>query len=243
MKVLPRTLGRVGLLLSVITATTCSVSVAPKPTLGPVTAVAWDLGKQASYAQVAAAALTLAPSHGYDILETTADRLVLVSSRTYGAEIDEYCIYPVTNATTGGRMYTFASWQMEMNRSPSLRGRVEGRVLVEFSAADYGVRVRSNCRAFTQLGLQPAESKGVHEKELLNALRRQLGSSPASEPRAEMTGEAAKGEASETESRLDTTSPCDLDAELRKLDKLRKDDLLTDQEFENQKRKLLARCG
>lgn len=104
--------------------------------------------------------------------------------------------------------------------------------------------MRSNCRAFTQLGTQPAESIGTYEKELVDAIRDRLpapsASTPTSAPKQLSEGEAIEPSSTPVES---PSGPCDLDVELRKLDRLRVDGLLTDEEFAELKEKLLARCG
>ena len=242
MSTFPRATGLGGLIACSLLTVSCAIT--PKPIAAPVTALRWDAGS-ASYDDVVAAARSLAPTYRYDILEAADDRLILASVKLYGAELDDNCIYPIINVRTGGRMHTFGTWQLELYRSLYYRGRVDGNVLLEISHADYGVRVRSNCRALTQLGIQPAESRGVHEKELVEAIRNQLPvpSAGASVPPAKRdTSEEAAIEPSLTPAD-DTSGDCDLDLELRKLGRLHTDGLLTDKEFAELKEKLLARCG
>jgi hypothetical protein len=190
--------------------------------------------------------------------------LLLQSSEIYGHEIDEYCTYPIINSKTGGRMHTFASWQMEMNRSLRYSGRATGVLVIEIEKSSRPLRAKSYCRAFTELNIQAAESKGVHERQLLEALGGKETVAPASRARvtiveAPIPPEEGAGPGSVSEVPNSATpaqdaeepaapsqaarEPCDLDAELRKLDRLRKDDLLTEQEFQEQKQRVLARCG
>ena len=242
MRALPRATVLGGLTTCSFLAVSCAIT--PKPIAAPVTALHWDVGS-ASYGDVVAAARSVVPTHRYDILEASDERLILASIKLYGAELDDNCIYPIINVRTGGRMHTFGTWQLELYRSLYYRGRVDGNVLLEISQADYGVRVRSNCRALTQLGIQPAESRGIHERELVDAIRNQLPAPPpgvSAVPEGREISEGAAIEPSSTQAD-DTSSDCDLDVELRKLDRLHTDGLLNDKEFAELKERLLARCG
>lgn len=253
-------MSRAGLPLLLLCLASCSIQ--PVPVVAPLAARTWDLSA-ADWDALRSAALETAPAHGYQVSEQPAG-LLLQSSEIYGHEIDEYCVYPIINSKTGGRMHTFASWQMEMNRSLQYSGRATGVLVIEIAKTG-PLRAKSYCRAFTELNIQPAESKGVHERELVQALGGHEAAVPTPaagrvefvetpppsgegpEPGAAVTAPAPAPAQQEGEEGTEPTraarEPCDLDAELRKLDRLRTDGLLTEQEFQEQKQRLLARCG
>lgn len=154
-----------GRILSVALVVMAGCSVQPQPVTKPLAARAWQFPSTLSISELKQAA----SEFGYEIMEN--DRgLFLRSERFYASAIDRYCVYPVINAKTGGRMHTFASWQAEMNRLPSYSGRAFGLIEVQMVGDGDQRQVHSFCRAFTQLGLQPADSTGVYEKELFDRL-------------------------------------------------------------------------
>ena len=111
-------------------------------------------------------------------VEEKADGTLLVAKeRIPASSLDGNCVYPVFDRKTGSHTYTFATWQMsvlqkQFNQSArlgygdvllqlSFRRHPSGKTSLEFS---------SHCVADTELGRLPAESTGVFEESVLNAL-------------------------------------------------------------------------
>lgn len=151
-------------LAALIAALGCSVT--PRPVVQPLAARTWALPAEMTFSQAVKAFREKATSLGYEVVEGR-DGLFLRSERFYSSDIDRYCVYPVINAKTGGRMHTFASWQMEMNRLASVHGRAFGIMEVQVLREEAPLRARTFCRALTELNVQPAESTGVYERELM----------------------------------------------------------------------------
>lgn len=158
---------RCSLTLAVAVATV-GCSITPQPVVAPLAARTWNFPAGTTFASVVAVARATAPDKGYAVAEEPS-ALFLRSSRFYASEIDRYCIYPIINAKTGGRMRTFAAWQVEMNRLASHHGRAFGIVEVQIRDQE-PLRAITFCRALTELKLQPAESTGVYERELMGLL-------------------------------------------------------------------------
>lgn len=147
---------------------TAGCSITPTPAVKPLAARVWPLPDAQSFEEIAAEARALADELGYGVAEGP-DGLFLRSQRFYASEIDRYCIYPIINSKTGGRFHTFATWQVEMNRSPTQFGRAYGLIEIQILPNE-PIRATTFCRALTQLGVQPAESTGLYEQEFLQRL-------------------------------------------------------------------------
>lgn len=91
------------------------------------------------------------------------------------SKLDEYCIYPIINAKTGGHMRTFAAWQLEFIQGNSRDARrTTGEVLVEVALRPNGdhsmMEFWSNCIGDTELGRVPAPSTGKFEQSFVAQL-------------------------------------------------------------------------
>jgi hypothetical protein len=101
---------------------------------------------------------------------------VVVALRRPAIKLDENCIYPIINSKTGGRIRTFASFQLELTQGIQSRDtRASGDVLLELSLQPIdGGRTRlefsSNCMADTELGRVLANSTLKFERAFLSQL-------------------------------------------------------------------------
>jgi hypothetical protein len=129
------------------------------------------------------AARKLAGQMGARIDESNNGKFVFVLKRPATA-LDEYCVYPIINRTTGGHLHTFLTWQLGLFHAGYQEDSrlASGDVLLKmsFEPGDGG-RTRldfwSNCVTDTELGRLPAESTGKFERAFVGQLAAAAGQS------------------------------------------------------------------
>jgi hypothetical protein len=203
----------------------------PTPALTPLSARIWTLPGDLAYDDVLSVVEELAPRHGYTLSHEQFG-VLLRSERFYAATIDDHCVYPVINSKTGRQMNTFASLQSRIMRLPGQLDRAWAAIQIEIPREEGPIRAKSFCRAYTELGIQPAESTGNYERELFEDLLRDLRGSTFDAP----------SERTNREEPVAREAECDLYTELKKLGELRDQGLLTEEEFMAKKKSVLERC-
>ena len=125
------------------------------------------------------AALVVAQTLNLDVsvLEKDSGLIRFETAALNPAQLQNYCIYPAVNPSTGQPWDTFQNWNTRSlsGGTGQVRGRVSISILItSMSESTSNINMRSNWAAFSNAEDLPCNSTGVFEDEYIAELRDHL---------------------------------------------------------------------